>query len=138
MLTRREHAAAELAAKLRARGHDEAAVAAELERLDEAGLQSDHRFAESYVATRIDRGDGPLRLRAALRERGVAPELIETVLAPHAEEWTERARQLSARRFGRAAAKSWAERARRARYLQGRGYPGDIVRRVTDFEDHVD
>jgi len=60
------------------------------------------------------------------------------MLAPHAEEWTERARQLATRRFGRAAAKSWTERARRARYLQGRGYPGDIVRRVTEFDDHVD
>lgn len=88
------------------------------------------------MSTRVSRGDGPVRLRAALRERGVDGELIDTVLAPYADEWTERARRLAERRFGTRPAASWKERARRARYLQGRGYPADIVRRVTDFDAH--
>ena len=113
-------------------------MTAEIERLAAAGLQSDHRFAESYVSTRVERGDGPLRLRAALQERGVDAALIDAALAPYAEEWSDRARRLAERRVGRDAPGSWPERARRARYLQGRGYPGDIVRRVTDFDEHGD
>lgn len=86
----------------------------------------------------MGRGDGPVRLRAALRERGVDDALIEEALAPHADEWTERARALAARRFGSAPPGSWNERAKRARFLQGRGFPADIVRRVTDFDEHDD
>lgn len=137
-MTRREHSAAELAAKLRERGHDPAGIDVEIERLAAAGLQSDRRFAESYVSTRVERGDGPLKLRAALRERGVDADVIEAALAPHDEEWLERAQRLSERRFGEHAAASWPERARRARFLQGRGYPADIVRRVTQFDEHGD
>lgn len=138
LLTRREHSAAELAAKLRERGHEPTGIHAEIERLAAAGLQSDQRFAESYVSTRLERGDGPLKLRAALRERGIDGELIEAVLAPLEDEWTECALRAAERRFGTRPPGSWAERAKRARFLQGRGFPADIVRRVTDFDGHED
>lgn len=137
-MTRREHAAVELSAKLRDRGYDSAEVEAELERLAAAGLQSDFRFAESYVSARLARGDGPLRLRAALRERGVDSELIETLLQAHAGDWEQRAREAAAKRFGSRPPRDWDERARRARFLQGRGFPADVVRRVTEFEEVED
>lgn len=86
----------------------------------------------------MERGDGPLKLRAALRERGIDKDLIDAVLAPLEDEWLDRARQLCERRYGRKAADSWSERARRARYLQGRGYPADIVRQVTQFDEGED
>ncbi len=82
----------------------------------------------------MERGDGPLRLRAALRERGIDAELVEAVLAPLEDEWTERARRAAERRFGTRPPGSWTERAKRARFLQGRGFPADIVRRMTDFD----
>lgn len=114
------------------------AIDIEIERLAAAGLQSDQRFAESYVSTRVERGDGPLKLRAALRERGIDADLIDTTLAPLEDEWLDRARQQCERRFGESAADSWPERARRARFLQRRGYPADIVRRVTRFDEGGD
>lgn len=134
MLTRREHAAAELAGKLRERGFAADEVDAEIERLAAAGLQSDERFAESYVNSRLERGDGPLRLRAGLRERGIDDILIERMLEPLSDGWEQRAREVATRRFGAGAPADWKERAKRARFLQGRGFPADIVRRVTDFD----
>lgn len=132
LLARREHAVRELAGKLVARGFDQDLVAEELAALADEGLQSDERFAESYTRTRVERGDGPHKIRAALTERGVAPGLIEWALEPYADEWRQRALDLIERRFGvREGGASYAERARRARFLQQRGYTADVVGAVT-------
>jgi regulatory protein len=106
-------------------------VTAELERLAEVGLQSDERFAEFYVRERIERGDGPRKIQAALAERGIPGQVIEAALAPFSEEWLDRAAHAAARRFGTAAPESLRERARRARFLEQRGFPADVIRRVS-------
>ena len=135
LLARREHAAAELAAKLERRGFAREAVDAEIGRLAAAGLQSDARFTERFVEERVGRGDGPLKIRAALGERGVAAAVIDPVLDAFGEEWTARAEAAAHRRFGTSAPASRSERARRARFLQQRGFPADVVRRVTAFDE---
>lgn len=127
-----------MAGKLRDRGFELDEVEAEIERLAAAGLQSDARFAESWMTARLGRGDGPLRLRAGLRERGVDDALVEMALEPYAESWDQRARDAAAKRFGSRPPADWNERAKRARFLQGRGFPADIVRRVTDFDAFED
>lgn len=130
LLARREHSRAELAAKLAARGHGRAAVAAALEALAAAGLQSDARFAEAYARSRIERGYGPLRIRAELRERGVGEAEAERALAVLAPDWTALAAGARARRFGPALPAEPAERTRQARFLAGRGFPAEVVRAV--------
>ncbi len=134
LLARREHAAGELAAKLEQRGYEREAVAAEIERLAAQGLQSDERFAELFVEQRVARGDGPLKLRSALSERGVSGERIDIALAPYADEWPSLARAVVAHRFGTAAPGGRNERARRVRFLQGRGFPASVAARVTGGE----
>lgn len=116
------------------RGYAPEAVATEVERLAAAGLQSDARFVEAFVEHRVDRGDGPARIRAALAERRIAAEQIEAALAPFEDEWPARAVAALRKRFGEAPTATWEERARRARFLQQRGFPAEIVRRVTDFD----
>lgn len=134
LLARREHGAHELADKLVRRGHAPAAAAAEVERLAAAGLQSDARFVEAFVEQRVGHGDGPLKIRAALVQRRIAAERIEAALAPFEEEWPQRATAALHKRFGEAPAGTWQERARRARFLQQRGFPAEIVRRTTEFD----
>lgn len=137
MLTRREHSARELERKLRNRGFDTAAISAEIGRLAGAGLQSDERFAESYVRERIERGDGPRKIQAALAERGISSQAIEAALAPFSDQWMDRAADAAARRFGTSAPDTARERARRARFLEQRGFPADVIRRATrnDMDD---
>jgi len=135
LLSRREHAAHELLGKLAQRGFRRDDAEQEIDRLAAAGLQSDTRFAEQFTWQRVERGDGPLKIRAALGERGVSEDLIEQVLEPYEPEWVERAEAVARRRFGATAPASWSERARRARFLQQRGFPVVTVRRVTAFDE---
>lgn len=132
LLARREHSQAELARKLAPHGTEEN-IQIVLAELQASRLQSDARFAENYVLANAERL-GNSRLRHNLRIKGVSAELIDAYLAPDtlADE-LDRAREVWAKKFSTAAkdAKEWA---RQARFLQGRGFASDIIRRLLKNE----
>lgn len=101
-----------------------------LDDLGRRGLQSDARFAEQYVASRAARGYGPVRIRSELRERGLAEPLIEEHLDERDPAWRERLDAVARKRFGARVAADYAERARRARFLEYRGFGADLIRRA--------
>ena len=78
LLARREHSTRELRDKLLVRGFEEDEITPALQLLSQEGLLSDERFTESFIHWRIGRGSGPLKIRAELRQRGVADEIIAT------------------------------------------------------------
>lgn len=130
LLARREHSRAELAAKLRRRGIDEAECGRVLDRLEAAGALSEARFVEQLVVARLRRGYGPVRIRADLAARGVDPDAARTELAGDDAEWAGRAEALRRRHFGPVLPAEYEERARQARYLERRGYTAAQIARV--------
>jgi regulatory protein len=122
LLARREHTRLELRRKLRAKGFPEAIVEEVLAALARERLQSDERFAESFVAGRIRRGQGPTRIAGELRQRGIADALAEAAIASAGTDWQALAREVRHKRFGKAAPRDFADRARQARFLQYRGF----------------
>jgi regulatory protein len=128
LLARREHTRVELARKLSGLGTQEE-IDTVLADMEASQLQSDNRTAESYLRSNASRL-GASRLRHTLKTRGVAPEMIEEQLAQaDLPDEIERARAAWSRKFSAAPAnaKEWA---RQARFLQSRGFAGDIVRRL--------
>ncbi len=128
LLARREHSADELRRKLAARGHDEGVITALLQKLMNKKLVSDDRFAASAVHHHARRGKGPVRIRATLRQQGVEDCLIAEQLAQADIAWTQRAREVRARKFGSTAPRDPRERAKQARFLQYRGFSTDQIR----------
>ncbi|WP_251977098.1 regulatory protein RecX [Salinicola avicenniae] len=126
-LARREYARAELAQRLAAKAVAEEAIAPALDALAADGLQSDERFAEVFVRSRIARGQGPVKIRADIRQRGIDDALTALALESEAPDWDELACQALAKRFDGPGA-SPRERARRERFLAGRGFEFDQVR----------
>ena len=55
MLARREHSAFEIRRKLKLRDIDDAEIEQAVERLQQEGLLSDRRYAESYIHMRMGR-----------------------------------------------------------------------------------
>lgn len=127
-LAQRDHSRQELVRKLASHGTNDEIMEL-LQRLNELELICDSRFAESYVRTKAQRM-GSARLRLELARRGVAREIIDQSL-DRAEIDTElaRAEALWHQKFGTppADAREWA---RQARFLQGRGFSTDIIRKV--------
>lgn len=95
------------------------------------GLLSDRRFTETFVRSRLNRGQGPLRIEADLRQRGVDAELIERYLVgagDEASDWGETARAARRKRFGDEVPEDFSERARQARFLRSRGFTERQIR----------
>lgn len=134
LLARREHSRDELRRKLASRGFDADGVNSLLDKLAAERLQSDARFAEAYVHARQARGVGPVRIRIELEERGVSDALIDEYVDERAEGWRDSLVAEYRKRFGDTSADGYAERARRGRFLQQRGFsPGMIGRLLNEL-----
>ncbi len=135
LLARREHSTLELSRKLELRDFGKSAIGQVLAALASEGLLSDQRFAESFVGYRVRRGQGPLRIRRDLDQRGIKAALIEQELALFADEWVRNAVLARQKRFGAQPAADFNERARQARFLQYRGFAMDQIMRALDEAD---
>ncbi len=135
LLAAREHSRAELTRKLASRGFDDDLLARVLDELARQGLQSDERYVESYVNERIRKGFGPLRIEAELRERGVDEDLIRRYLDIDDRTWRELMSAAHDRKFGPGPAEGRSDIARRARFLEYRGFTSAQVSRFLRFDD---
>ena len=137
LLTRREHSRAELHNKLTVRGYDSDIVNDLLTSLAAVDLVSDHRYAQALVAHRVGTGYGPQRIMMELKDKGVASEIIDQALLAAEVDWDELLRVQHNRKFGISKAGSFKEWARRAQYLDRRGFSTDTIRRVLGSWDRV-
>jgi len=130
LLARREHSRRELARKLQVQGFDAQAVDGALAALEAEGLLSDARFAETFVWSRFQRGSGPQKIHAELRERGVDEALIDSHIEALADDWQGLLREVREKRFGRALPDNVRERSRQMRFLQQRGFTAEQIGRA--------
>jgi len=128
LLVRREHSSRELTRKLAARGIEAADAQAAVQRLTGDGWQSDARFAEMLVRTRISQGYGPQRIRAELGMHGIDRESVETAMESFEGDWAQVAAGVLARRFGGRLVNDRMQQRKAAEFLYRRGFDGDLVR----------
>jgi regulatory protein len=133
LLARREHSRLELERKLAARSFEASLIHDVLDQLERDGLLSAERFAESFVASRYAKGQGPYRIRRELAERGV--ESAEAILGDARFDWGALARTVRIKRFGPAPPPSLADKARQVRFLEYRGFGGEHIRQALEFDD---
>jgi len=130
LLAQREHSTDELRRKLKKRGYSVTTIATVVASLDATHSVSDERFAESFVRVRSERGQGPLKIRAELRERGVDDGIVDAAMTATSDFWLEHAQRARTKRFGvepPADRDTWN---RQARFLAQRGYPSDLIYRT--------
>jgi regulatory protein len=124
-LVRRDHSRAELARKLAPYAESASALEALLDELNARKQLSDERYAEAR-ASWLSRKYGAAKIRQDLKAHGIADALVARVSA---EGELERARSILARKY-REPARTREEKAKRARFLQGRGFSFDVVQRL--------
>ena len=131
-LARREHSRAELERKLAPHAESAGQLQALLEQLEQKKQLCNERFAEQRAHV-LARKYGPARIRHDLKAKGISPELVGRVSAAGE---LETARAILRRKY-RAPAATREERARRARFLQGRGFSPEVIHRLVmrDPED---
>lgn len=125
LLARREHSRDELARKLSPHAESPEILEALLRELEGRKLLSNERFAE-VRSHWLARKYGAAKICQDLKARGVEDHLVDQVSS---EGELERAQAILARKY-RAPATTREERARRARFLQGRGFSADVIRNL--------
>ena len=138
LLSARPRSTAEVRARLHRAGVSPDSASAAITDLVRDGYLDDLEFARAWVRSRVSiKTCGSLLLRSELREKGVAPSLIEQAIreadgeedAAVAEE--RRARELAERRLRAYTRLAWDVRIRRlAGMLQRRGFTASTIARV--------
>ena len=128
LLARREHSVLELRRKLQKRDMWGELVEQALQGLIDDNLLQEGRFAESFVSSRIQKGQGSVRISADLSERGVSQALIEQALTEAECDWFELAAQVRVKRFGQGLPADFPQKAKQLRFLQYRGFTSEEIR----------
>ena len=132
LLARREHSRFERARKLEQAGFAHHDIVLLLDDFEAKNWLSDRRFAESWVADHRARA-GSVKLAYELRQRGVADSIIAEVLSGHRDSELERACDVWQKKFGTSPVDA-ADKARQMRFLLGRGFSPDTIRRMPGFK----
>jgi regulatory protein len=135
-LAAREHSRVELRRKLAPHAAEPAEIDAVLDELERAGWLSAERYVASVVHRRAARL-GTARVKAELQGHGLDPALVADAVRQLRASELERAREVWQRRFGTPPADP-AQRAKQMRFLAGRGFAGDVIRRVVQGADELE
>jgi regulatory protein len=143
-LTYRPRSTWEVRRYLQKRDLGEEAQTMVLERLTRAGLVNDREFAQFWVENRTaHRPRGRRALRAELRQKGIATEVVESAVSDVDEDAAALAvAEARVRRLAHLDRPSFYQRM--YGYLQRRGFSYDVCRRITDrlwkqvAEEHTD
>jgi regulatory protein len=136
LLSRRDHFRRELVEKLRTRDFPADEIEDAIARCEELDLLNDERVAQRFVEVRAaDRGWGPHRLAAELRQRGLSPDDADR-LSDLSEELAGDAMRTALRKIEvRAPAGWWRDGQRRARMVSSlitRGFEAEVAIAAVD------
>jgi len=110
------------------KGYSPSLISIVIEQLISEGLQSDQRFTETYLHSRLQKGYGPLRLRQELSERGIDDRLIDICLDSLDIDWMDILHSVRQKKFGIKLPGRYSEQAKESRFLQYRGFSADQIR----------
>lgn len=98
-------------------------------------LLNDERFVEAYIEMRMQRGYGPLRISAELKERGIDALLVDEKLNQYDNEvWRALIIRVRHKKFGLTVPRDVNECARQMRFLQYRGFHQAQIKMVFKYD----
>ena len=136
LLSAREHSRKELERKLGPFEEQAGQLAQALDGLAAKGFINESRVLESVLHRRAPRL-GATRIKQELQAKGLDSEAVAGAMDALRVTELERALEVWRKKFG-TPAKDAAERAKHMRFLAGRGFGGDTIRKVIAQADEYD
>lgn len=133
LLSQREHSRAELERKLAEHEQVPGELAKALDELQARDFINDGRAVESVVHRRAAKLGGA-RIQQELAAKGLTGEAVAEALAQLKATESERAREVWQKKFGSAPTDPQT-RAKQIRFLLGRGFGAEVVRRIVPDPD---
>ena len=137
LLARREYAVNELQGRLCAKWRGQEGIHALASKLVtelvEEGALSDQRYVAAFVRSRQQRSQGPIKIRAELRQRQLPVALIDETLQQSSSYWIDLAANWLSRQQGDEL--GYEDRAKYYRRLVNRGFSHEQA--MTALEQHL-
>ena len=134
LLARREHSRLELYQKLKQKKFEPTIINTELDKLSDEGLQSDERFAEAFLRSRIDKGKGPNIILSELLQKGVDELLVSNVLESISEgQWCEVAYETMNKKLGNESELDYDKQLKLMKFLNNRGFTRSQIERAKNL-----
>ena len=134
LLARREHSRLELYQKLKQKKFEPNIINTELDKLSNEGLQSDERFAEAFLRSRIDKGKGPNIILSELLQRGVDELLVSNILESISEgQWCEVAYETMNKKLGNESELDYDKQLKLMKFLNNRGFTRSQIERAKNL-----
>lgn len=134
LLSRRDYGKAELFARMKRRMYeknegiiDEQLIEGVLDKLSEQHFLDDDRVVSLLLQGYARKGYGPLRIKQEMRQKGFAETLVEHHFAELDVDWFEKASEVRSKKFGDEIPTDFKEKGKQIRYLQYRGFFGDMI-----------
>jgi regulatory protein len=148
ILAMREHSQYELKAKLKDKFNRKLVACEDLITLEELNefidltleqlvadkLLDDHRYTESFIHSRMIKGQGPVKIRYELKQRGITENLIDECLDESPDVWQDVIERVRIKRFGEPYPEDLKEQTRQSRFLYQRGFDSGLIRKL--FNSH--
>tara|TARA_B100001769_G_C22086136_1_gene585516 strand:+ start:124 stop:615 length:492 start_codon:yes stop_codon:yes gene_type:complete len=134
LLARREHSRLELYQKLKQRQFEPDVINSELDKLLDEGLQSDERFAEAFLRSRIDRGKGPNIILSELSQRGIDELIASNVISNITdEEWNDLAYEAMNKKLRNEAELDYDKQLKLMKFLSNRGFTRSQIEKAKNL-----
>lgn len=128
LLSRREYSVFELQQKLREKAFDTELATRVLQQMIEQGLQSDQRFCDMFIRSRISKQSGPFKIRMELTAKGVSTQMINTALLNIDCDWFALALEAAKKKTALWKRFEFDDQAKLMRFLQGKGFEHEQIR----------
>ncbi|MES2141876.1 MAG: regulatory protein RecX [Pseudomonadota bacterium] len=135
-LAKREYTFFSLQKKLLQKGFSSHAVQATLSLLVQEELLNDGRFCEAFIASRIRKNYGPVRIAAELRQHGINEEVIISEIKKNEAIWLDCIKKIQKKKFS-SPAENLKEKLRRINFLQYRGFKLDQIKECFELTDKI-
>ncbi|MDD1620836.1 MAG: recombination regulator RecX [Methylococcaceae bacterium] len=130
LLARREHSRRELLDKLALRGFQRDEIEPVITEMAERDWQNEERYTECYVRQRIQNGYGPIRIRYELQQRGIDDADLDAQAEEQGGGWQNLLLDVYTSKYGEETSLTQTEWLRRSRFLQQRGFSGEMIKRL--------
>jgi regulatory protein len=127
LLARREYSQQELREKLNIKGFPQALSEKILQTFIENDYQSDQRYCEMLIRSRIIKFSGPFKIRMELKKKGVSEVLVEQALSEAECDWFALALEAAQKKTANWKAFDFNEKGKLMRFLQGRGFDQEHI-----------
>lgn len=126
-MARRDYSQFEIRQKFRAKGFSDSDIESVITDFLEKNLLNDARFAEIYARHRQEKGCGPIRISAELRQRGISDSVIADHVKITDNAWNIQIKRVWLKQFKGQIATDFKTRAKQMRFLQYRGFTQEQI-----------